>query len=165
MHKIYFDDRFIIIDDEQAYRGFCSTFKDVVAAGGMVGDGNGNVLLIRRNGRWDLPKGHLEDGENIRECAVREVEEETGVTGLEPGELICITDHCYFRNGIWHIKHTWWYEMTCRDKNTPHPQEEEGISEAVWVKTEDVGTLEGEFYSSITDVFTLKLKQSQKKTV
>ncbi|HCZ22126.1 MAG TPA: NUDIX hydrolase, partial [Rikenellaceae bacterium] len=49
-------------------------------------------------GLWDLPKGHREEGEDIRTTALREVQEETGVDELKLGRLICVTDHCYFRN-------------------------------------------------------------------
>ncbi|MBQ8061036.1 MAG: NUDIX domain-containing protein, partial [Bacteroidales bacterium] len=95
-------------DIEETYRGFCSQFKEVNAAGGLVSNRRGDVLLIRRNDLWDLPKGHQEEGEDISVTALREVQEETGVLNLELKELICITDHCYRRDGIWHLKHTWW---------------------------------------------------------
>jgi 8-oxo-dGTP pyrophosphatase MutT (NUDIX family) len=52
------------------------------SAGGLVVRG-GEVLLISTAGgaRWQLPKGRLEAGESPRDAAVREVGEETGVTG------------------------------------------------------------------------------------
>ena len=37
------------------------------------------MLLIQRNGRWDLPKGKVEPGETLLQAALREVEEETGI--------------------------------------------------------------------------------------
>ena len=96
--------------EEKTYKSFCSQFKEVNAAGGLVSNRRGDVLLISRNGMWDLPKGHQEEGEDIRTTALREVQEETGVGQLELGELICVTDHCYLRGGTWHLKHTWWYD-------------------------------------------------------
>lgn len=53
-----------------------------VSAGGLVVE-DGKVLLIStQNGRrWQLPKGRLEPGETAAQAAVREVREETGVTG------------------------------------------------------------------------------------
>ena len=36
-------------------------------------------LLIKHKDRWDLPKGHIEEGETLIECAIREFEEETGI--------------------------------------------------------------------------------------
>lgn len=37
-------------------------------------------LLMQHRDRWDLPKGHVEDGERILEAALRETEEETGIS-------------------------------------------------------------------------------------
>jgi 8-oxo-dGTP pyrophosphatase MutT (NUDIX family) len=53
-----------------------------VGARGVVRDDDGRVLLIRRsdNGLWALPAGAMELGESIADCAVREVQEETGLT-------------------------------------------------------------------------------------
>ena len=94
-------------DTEYMYRRICSEFKEVNAGGGLVSNRRGDFLLISRNGLWDLPKGHQDPGEDIRVTALREVEEETGIDDLQLRELICITDHCYRRDGIWHLKHTW----------------------------------------------------------
>ena len=91
-------------DPERCYRNVCGEFKEVNAAGGLVSNRRGDYLLIRRDGLWDLPKGHQEAGEDISVTALREVQEETGVNELELGELICVTDHCYLRNGLWHLK-------------------------------------------------------------
>ena len=66
-------------DIEQSYRRICAEFKEVNAAGGLVSNRRGDFLLISRNGLWDLPKGHQEAGEDIEICAMREVQEETGV--------------------------------------------------------------------------------------
>ena len=82
---------------ENTYRRICTEFKEVNAAGGLVSNRRGDYLLISRNGLWDLPKGHQEPGEDIEICAMREVQEETGVDQLELRRLICITDHVYFR--------------------------------------------------------------------
>ncbi|MFP6648907.1 MAG: NUDIX domain-containing protein, partial [Pirellulaceae bacterium] len=38
-----------------------------------------SFLLLRHPDRWDLPKGHLDPGETPAECALRELEEETGI--------------------------------------------------------------------------------------
>jgi 8-oxo-dGTP pyrophosphatase MutT (NUDIX family) len=51
----------------------------VRAAGGIVTAPDGTMLLIRRNGRWDLAKGKVESGETLLQAALREVEEETGI--------------------------------------------------------------------------------------
>lgn len=140
-------------DVEGAYAGICSEFKEVNAGGGLVSNRRGDYLLIRRNGFWDLPKGHQDPGEDISVTALREVEEETGIDDLELGELICITDHCYKRDGIWHLKHTWWYAMLHTDPADLTPQREEDISKAAWVAKSSLPAFLLNTYPSITEVF------------
>ena len=140
-------------DTEWMYRRVCAEFKEVEAAGGLVSNRRGDLLLINRNGLWDLPKGHREAGEDIRETAVREVEEETGIDSLECLDLICITDHCYLRNGIWHLKHTWWYDMLNNAPEGLTPQREEDISKAAWVAKSSLPPFIKDSYPSIMEVF------------
>ena len=120
-------------DIEQTYRRICGEFREVNAAGGLVSNRRGDYLLISRSGLWDLPKGHQEAGEDIEVTALREVQEETGVEELELRRLICITDHVYLRGGVWHLKHTWWYDMLYTNPTDLTPQREEDISKAAWV--------------------------------
>lgn len=142
-------------DTERTYSMICSEYKEVNAAGGLVSDGEGRFLAIRRNGLWDLPKGHQEAGEEISTTALREVSEETGITGLKLGDLLGITDHCYLRDGIWHLKHTWWFRMESCDMQGLEPQTEEGITEAVWKKAECLEEVMKDTYPSIADVFRM----------
>ena len=69
------------------------------AGGGLVYNKKGDVLFIFRNGKWDLPKGGIEKGEEIRETALREVEEETGVTNLVIKRKLQKTYHIFKRSG------------------------------------------------------------------
>lgn len=140
-------------DTERTYGRICAEFKEVNAAGGLVSNRRGDFLLINRNGLWDLPKGHQEEGEDIGTTAIREVAEETGIAALKLGELICITDHCYLRNGIWHLKHTWWYQMTYTDPVELTPQREEDISKAAWVAKSSLPPFLKNTYPSIVEVF------------
>ena len=144
-------------DTEEMYRNICSEFKEVNAAGGLVSNERGEYLLINRHGIWDLPKGHQEEGEDIRDTALREVEEETGAKNLEAGDLICITDHCYFRNSIWHLKHTWWFNMRHAGPVDLVPQKEEDISKAVWIDKSSLPQFLADTYPSIAEVFRMKL--------
>ena len=113
-------------------------YLEVNAAGGLVTNNKGEFLLIRRSGLWDLPKGHQEPGEDLEITALREVEEETGLGDLQLGKFIRVTDHTYFRNERWHLKHTWWYSMTYTGTDTPVPQCEEDITEVRWVAKSDL---------------------------
>lgn len=106
-------------------------FKIVEAAGGVVEKDN-QTLLIFRLGKWDLPKGKLDKSENIKECALREVEEETGVR-CELISKVCHTWHTYTRNKKYVLKKTSWYAMKCLDDANMAPQKEEGIDQAKWM--------------------------------
>jgi ADP-ribose pyrophosphatase YjhB (NUDIX family) len=138
---------------ESTYRRVCSEFKEVNAAGGLVTNQRGDFLLIKRDGLWDLPKGHQEAGEDIKVTAMREVQEETGVDKLKLRDLIVITDHCYKRNGIWHLKHTWWFDMLYTDPVNLTPQREEDITKAVWVAKSSLPPYLKNTYPSIQEVF------------
>lgn len=80
------------------------------SAGGIVVRGE-EVLLIATAGgrRWQLPKGHLEPGERPDEAAVREVREETGVSGRVLAPLQGI-DYSFVERGLRRIqKHVDYY--------------------------------------------------------
>lgn len=140
-------------DIEDTYSRICAEFKEVNAGGGLVSNRRGDYLLISRNGMWDLPKGHQDPGEDISVTALREVTEETGIEELELKELLCITDHCYRRDGIWHLKHTWWYNMAYTDPTDLTPQREEDISKAAWVAKSSLPPFLTNTYPSIIEVF------------
>lgn len=140
-------------EPENCYKKICGEFREVNAAGGLVENRRGDYLLIKRDGLWDLPKGHQEAGEDIKVTALREVQEETGVDDLSLGDLICVTDHCYKRNGIWHLKHTWWYRMYYLKPLDLTPQTEEDITKAAWVAKSSLPPFLKNTYPSIKEVF------------
>ena len=149
LHKVYIPTH----DTESTYSMICAEFLEVNAGGGLVSNRRGDYLLISRNGLWDLPKGHQDPGEEISTTALREVQEETGLDQLQLKELICITDHCYKRNEIWHLKHTWWYDMLYTEPNELTPQREEDISKAAWVAKSSLPPYLLNTYPSILEVF------------
>ncbi len=108
----------------------------VQACGGMVTNEDGDLLLIFRNGMWDLPKGKREKGEKKKETALREVSEETKVKHLKVGNKIGKTYHWYNR-GKWLLKESVWYRMSTHTQK-PKPQKEEGIQKAVWATRSQV---------------------------
>ena len=117
----------------EAFEAFASQMEWVEAAGGVVESERGEVVMIRRNSRWDLPKGHVEPGESFDRCAEREIEEETGVKArvLRP---LCDTYHAYFfpPTERWELKRTHWYLLRATELQSLVPQTEEGIVEVAW---------------------------------
>ncbi|MBR5863418.1 MAG: NUDIX domain-containing protein [Alistipes sp.] len=111
---------------------FARQFVWVEAAGGIVENAAGEVVMIRRNERWDLPKGHREMGEEFDWCAQREAEEETGVKVESVGRLLATTLHGYSFYGKWELKLTAWYQMQGSSAELT-PQKEEGIICAEWI--------------------------------
>ena len=177
MHKIYLEKRCILIcppddpalSDPNSIELHLGTAPDIASIVDMfetsaslsrvyiptddIEETYHDVLLIRRNDLWDLPKGHQEQGEDISVTALREVQEETGVLNLELKGLICITDHCYRRDGVWHLKHTWWYDMLYMDPVDLTPQREEDITKAAWVARSGLSPYLKNTYPSIVEVF------------
>ena len=127
----------------------------IIAAGGLVQNGKGEILLIYRRGFWDLPKGKLDAGELIPECALREVREETGLQAIELGPFICKTIHQYFDSWMNKEveKHTHWYAMLSLEKETLVPQTEEDIERIEWVPMEQLPQYLLETYPTIRTVF------------
>ena len=108
------------------------------AGGGLVYNKNGEVLFIFRNGKWDLPKGGTNKGEEIEDTAMREVEEETGVNGLSISKKLQKTYHIFKRNGIYKLKITHWFEMHSTFDGIPIGQAEEGIEKVEWKNPEQI---------------------------
>src|SRR5690606_30154599 len=104
----------------------------VIAAGGLVKNKDNEVLFIKRNGKWDLPKGRVERKEAIEDAAIRETEEETGVAELKIIKPLQITYHLFKRNGVTKLKETHWFEMFSPYTGNLTPQINEGITKVRW---------------------------------
>lgn len=125
-------------------------FKVIEAAGGVV-DKEDKILLIYRKGFWDIPKGKIDKGEKKRECARREVEEETGVK-VSVGDKIGTTWHTYVTNRKYILKKTHWYVMKCLDDTNMGPQVEEEIDEVRWMSLTELRAALYGSYRSIRSV-------------
>lgn len=132
-------------------------FKDyhtgISAAGGVVVDEENNLLVIHRLGKWDLPKGKREEGENPEETALREVEEECGISGLTLVEEWPSTYHTYPHKGREMLKHTHWYLMSYSGKEVPRPQTEEAINEVKFMPAAEVAEALDNTYESLKPLF------------
>jgi len=143
---------FVHPDLETLRKAFWKKFVLVKAAGGLVQNDAGKLLFMFRRNKWDLPKGKLDDGESLEQCAVREVEEETGLKDVHLGKPLLITYHTYDESGKHFLKETHWYRMTAPGDQSVIPQQEEQITEIKWVGEKDLRTLLRNTFPSIIDV-------------
>ncbi|MEO8583788.1 MAG: NUDIX domain-containing protein [Flavitalea sp.] len=148
--KIYSEEKEFFVEDLEK---FAEDKKVIVAAGGLVSNEEGELLLIFRRGKWDLPKGKLDNNESLETCANREIIEETGITDLRLKKLLIITRHTYFEKGKNILKETHWFTFDSPGKQKLHPQTEEDIEKAEWVKIADLPRYMNNTYSLIKDVF------------
>ena len=128
--------------------------QKIIAAGGIVTNTEGKILMIFRRGKWDLPKGKLDEGETIAECAVREVEEETGLKDIHLGNFLLITEHQYLDPWLKTevIKETHWFTMKITSEQKLVPQTEEDITAIQWVTREELITCLQHTYTNIITV-------------
>jgi 8-oxo-dGTP pyrophosphatase MutT (NUDIX family) len=129
---------------------FKQTFSFIRAGGGLVENEYGELLCIFRRGKWDFPKGKLDNGETIEACAMREVTEETGATQLSLDALVLKTFHMYEFNDVV-FKQTDWFLMKTNSKYL-YPQAEEEIDEAIWLKRNQLDKIISNTYPSIINV-------------
>ncbi|HWB27187.1 MAG TPA: NUDIX domain-containing protein [Chitinophagaceae bacterium] len=135
--------------------------EKIIAAGGLISNGNNELLMIFRRGKWDLPKGKLDEGERIEDCALREVKEETGLKEVTLGKFIGITEHEYFNTYTNHdvIKETHWYAMSAAREQKLIPQTTEDIEEIEWVRKEILEIYLNNSYPNIVDIVNKYLQQ------
>lgn len=126
-----------------------SAYIFVRAAGGVVENAAGQRLLMVRNGRADLPKGKVEDGETLLQAALRETAEETGLDRICPGPLLTKTYHIYDLYGGWHLKQTAWFRMRQVEFQPFVPQLEEGVTEGRWLSPEQWGSQLEQSYATM----------------
>ena len=133
---------------------FQKQFSLIEAAGGKVLNSNGELLLIYRLGKWDLPKGKMEAGETPEQSALREVEEECGIKSLKLGKQLHNTYHVYVQNEQRILKTTYWFEMSYSGNEQLIPQKEEAIEKAVWVNTSNLSEQLSNTYNSLVGLIS-----------
>ncbi|MBX7109123.1 MAG: NUDIX domain-containing protein [Chitinophagales bacterium] len=153
----------LLVDDSSVAmeKAFFDTHQLIHAAGGVVFNEDGRLLMIYRRGKWDLPKGKLDEGETIKHAAIREIEEETGVSALKiirPVKFLFnkqpCTYHTYDLNGRKMLKATYWFKMMSKDRRTPKPQAEEDIATVEWSSAELVREHLKNSYPAIAEVIS-----------
>jgi 8-oxo-dGTP pyrophosphatase MutT (NUDIX family) len=141
--------RIVGVDKEVLLKKFLALLPNVIAGGGKVYNPKNEILFIFRNGKWDLPKGKAEAKETINQTALREVEEETGITGLSITKPLEITYHIFKRNERHYIKVTYWFQMYSEYEGTLIPQEKEGITKVKWIPETKLKKVLNNSYSNI----------------
>lgn len=142
----------IVFSQEQAWQSFLADKLIIEAAGGMVFNPKGELLMMLRRGQWDMPKGKLDEGETIEACAVREVEEETGISNLRLNGKLQTTYHTYSFQGRTVLKPSHWFKMECTGTEDLVPQTEEEITELRWVDKVEAAVLANKAYPSIKEM-------------
>ncbi len=147
--KVYFEDEYRVIKD---IAEFIKDYTIITAAGGVVINDEGKILMIFRRGKWDLPKGKLEEGELIEDCAEREVMEETGLSSISLERFLLTTYHTYIEKGKSILKDTHWYLFRAPGMQSVNPQTEEDILKIEWVHPSGLQEYTNNTYALIKDV-------------
>lgn len=135
-------------------------FTLITAAGGLVFDEKNEILLIYRKGKWDLPKGKLDKGEKLEDCAIREVQEETGLQNVKLGKFFTLTYHTYHEGTHFILKESHWFFMKTKSGQPLIPQTEEDIVEIRWANKKELPVYLINSYPSIADVLNTAFKIS-----
>ena len=146
------------ISPEVLSAALCRTFHMAPAAGGVVLS-EGQFAAIERKGIPDLPKGHIEEEEDPGAAAIREVEEETGLTGLSIVRQLPSSWHCYLYEDEWRLKQTSWFLMTASDARHVKPQLDEDITEVTFLGPYDLDWFLENTFRSIADALGPELKK------
>ena len=144
-------------DLEELKKAFFKKFTVVVAGGGLVTNEKKEILMIFRRGKWDLPKGKLDKGEKLEDCALREVEEETGIQHVKLESPMLTTYHTYHEGARFILKESHWFEMHAHSEQQFVPQTSEDIQDIRWVKPENLEPYMKNCFPSVMDVLKFHL--------
>jgi len=139
-------------DLDELRKAFQKKFTVVRAAGGLVRNEYDQILMIFRRGRWDFPKGKLDKGEKLEDCAVREVEEETGLRNVKLLFPLTVTCHTYHEGTRHILKESHWFSMTVAGEQNLTPQAEEDISDLKWIDKKELNSYVERTFPLISDI-------------
>ena len=136
---------------------FLPAFILIEASGGVVLS-NEKLLVIYRNGKWDLPKGKIDKKETKEEAAIREVQEECGIRGHSIIKELSPTFHIYkspYKDSFGQciLKKTHWFEMHYSGSSLGKPEVEENITEIQWFSKSEINTVLMNTYENLKSVF------------
>jgi len=131
---------------------FFRKFTLIKAAGGFVLNEKKEVLMMFRRGKWDLPKGKMDNKESFEDCAIRETEEETGLKKIKLISPLITTYHTYHEGSKYVLKETRWFTMKVSGEQKLLPQAAEQITKLEWVGKNDLKKYLQNSFPSVNDV-------------
>ncbi len=137
---------------KKLWKQFKGYFKYIKAGGGFVQNELGEFLAIKRRGIWDLPKGKRSKKESLKETALREVSEESGLHSLEIVSYLHTTYHAYPLKRKTALKKTKWYIMRSSSDETLVPEKRENITKVKWVTPDKGEKIIRETFPSVAEV-------------
>ncbi len=143
---------FLHTDLDELKKAFWKKFNVLQAGGGLVMNLSGDILMMFRRGKWDLPKGKRDEGESIEDCAIREIKEETGLKEVILQSPLLTTYHTYDLNGKHILKETYWFKLLAPGHQILEPQAEEQITALEWVSPAQLSKYMNNSFPSIEDV-------------
>jgi 8-oxo-dGTP pyrophosphatase MutT (NUDIX family) len=147
-------------DIKHLWKIFRIYFTEVGAAGGLVMHTSGRFLFIEKKGKLDLPKGHIEPGEEPEACALREVNEECGISGHSIVKPLPASYHTYTWEGISYLKKTSWFLMKYDGEMLIEPQIKEGITRIEWLLPEEISKIKSSAWLSLMDMINISIIKS-----
>ncbi len=146
--------RYETLSAEKAIEEYAKLFQYIYAAGGLI-EKDGQFLFIYRLKKWDLPKGKIDKGESPEQAAIRECEEECGITRLSIIKELNPSYHIYEYKGAYALKKTFWYKMSTKHEANLVPQIEEDIEKVEWMDVKAIReTVLNDTYPAILDIIT-----------
>jgi len=136
-------------DFEVLKKDFLGLFELIEGAGGLVKNSKEELLMIYRNGKWDLPKGKIEKDEKKDVAAIREVEEECGIDQLRIIKELPQTLHIYKIKSKFILKKTYWFLMKSEYAGKLTPQIEEGITKVKWIGKKELEKVAKNSFNSL----------------
>ena len=139
-------------DLEVLKKEFFKKFNLVKAAGGFILNEEDKLLMMFRRAKWDLPKGKVDKNESLEKCAIRETQEETGLTNIQLISPLMNTYHTYHEGSRFILKETSWFRMRVKGNQILIPQAEENIERLEWVTRSGVKKYLNNSFPSVEDV-------------
>lgn len=144
---------------QNSFNFIASRFKVIEAAGGIVVNDNKELLFIFRRGKWDLPKGKMDENESPENAALREIEEETGAKQLVLKEKLAATYHFYNNYGEDVLKITHWFNLNSHCDQILIPQTEEDITAIKWFSQNELDLPLSNTFPTISDLIEVYLNK------